>query len=166
MSLPRNPHLVRHDQCLPDSANLDPSSAATRPINRRASSQGKGSDTDAGAMSDGTRRPQSQLEGQATWSFPRLPPDHHHHLHQQRPNQSLRPRKPVHSSPLAASLLRNSWPERALRKGEHFARLMPLIKSVARFEGGKIFPKAVGNAGLEVKKEPSTMTGVKKEGGD
>ena len=149
----------------PDSASLDPSSAATRPINRRASSQGKGSDTDGGAMSDGTRRLKVNLKVKQRGPSPPT----------SRPSSPPPPAapKPISTAEEARALIpsggitsKEFMARAGIAQREHFARLMPLIKSVARFEGGKIFPKAVGNAAMDVKKEPTAVTGVKKEGGD
>ena len=152
----------------PDSASLDPSSAATRPINRRASSQGKGSDTEGGAMSDGTRRLKMKFKNPAIKSEQRGPSP-----------PTSRPSSPP---PPAPKLISTAEDVRALippggiitkdfmakagiaGQKEKLAQMMPLIRAVARFDSGKLVLKAANGGGVEVKKESTAMTGVKKEG--
>ena len=150
----------------PDSANLDPSSAASRPINRRASSQGQGSDTEAGAMSDGTTRIKIKVKKPALKTEQRgpSPPT-------SRPSSPPPPApKPISTAEEARALIppggitsKEFMARAGIAQGEKakLAAMMPLIKAVARIEGGKLFPKAIGNEGAVMKKETAA---VKKEG--
>lgn len=147
----------------PNSANLGPSSAATRPINRRASSQGKGSDTDGGAMSDGTRRLKVNLKVKQRGASPPT----------SRPSSPPPPApKPISTAEDVRALIppggiiTKDFMAKAGIAGqkEKLAQMMPLIRAVARFDSGKLVLKAANSGGAEPKKEPTAMTGVKKEG--
>ena len=148
----------------PDNANLDPSSAASRPINRRASSHTQASDTEGGAMSDGTKKT-LKLKLKSTVKSASPPTS--------RPSSPPPPAiKPITTAEEARALIppggiaSKEFMAKAGASGasgkENLAMIMPLIKAVARIENGRIYPKLPKGTALEVKKEVASP-GVKKE---
>ena len=150
----------------PDNANLDPSSAANRPIARSASmtSNAAGSDTDAGVMSDGgTKRSGIKLKMSRTSPPTSRPPSPPPQAKQPTTAEEFRALIPPEGIS-TKDLMHKAGLDR-----ERMQVLMPIIRTVTRLDPTtrklvhKTPPPANVN-GAQIKKETTPTPGVKKEG--
>jgi transcription initiation factor TFIIF subunit alpha len=129
----------------PDNANLDPSSASNRPLARSTSltSAGAGSDTDGGAMSDGTRRLKLKMKNPKALPSVRAPSPP-----VSRPSSPPPPARIPISTPEEARALvppggitTKEFMNKAGVTKEHLGKMMPMLKQVLNFQGGMLHLK-------------------------
>jgi transcription initiation factor TFIIF subunit alpha len=161
----------------PDNTSLDPSSAATRPPRSLSfASQTAGSDTDGGAMSDGTKQRIRLKVGSASSNNVNQQPVVKPEPRTSPPTSRTSSPPPAPRALLTAEEVRALIPPAGIPSKDFMTKagitkerlqlMMPVIREVARFSGGRIHLKEHSQVKAEGGGAEGENAVVKKEAGD